>query len=595
MKNIVALCFVLCLPGGLRAAPGHIVSVAINEVMANPLDEDSGEFVELYNWSDAPVDLAGWRLADAADSNDLIEDYASPHDWGLAGTVLPAGGYAVVVDPEYAGQYNALLQARADSGGVILLTIGKDTTIGNGLTNDGDVVLVSDRAGFTASFAWTSDCGQGISWEKIEAQLGDGQDNWACCQHVAGSTPGFRNSVSRASYDVRVAPGTLQIVPACPWPGQEADMRVTIHNQGKSPADGVEVFFFQDADADTMIDPSEVIGAPQVIAQTLEPDETILVQERWSPPTSGRHLLAVWADCPADEDPLDNRDVLPVQVRYPPLSVAINEIMYDPAPTGEDGQKAPEWVEVSHRGVELLDLCGWTIADSRAQPRSLCDSSNILGPGEYALIAAGTSEEICQAYGPIPCPTLFPAGGLPTLNDDEDLLVLRDPAGTVVDSVGYQAQWGGGGGVSLERINPGLGSGDPLNWGWSVHPSGCTPGGQNSIYADLMPSTSALSVAPNPFSPDGDGRQEVTVISYLLPTATARINLWLFDIRGRRVRTLVDGERCASQGRVLWDGRSDAGQSLPMGIYIVYLEALDERRGLLCHEKTTMVLGGSLD
>jgi len=595
MKAILILSLILALMGQGDAAHAEAPTVVINEVMANPLDEDTGEFVELYNWGDAPVDLLGWRLADAADTNDVILDFTASSDWGRPGTVIPPGGYALVVDPEYAGEYNAFFQAQADSTKVVILTIGLDTTIGNGLTNSGDVVVISDGSGFRAQFRWTSDAGQGISWEKIEPQLGDEEGNWAICTHPHGSTPGARNSVARADYDVRASGEEIQFVPLHPEPGQEVEVRAVLHNQGKNPAGGIQVFFFQDADADTVLDEGEQIGAPVGIDQPIPADGRVTVGQSWLPSSSGTHLLGVWACYPEDQDPADNLAVAPIQVRFAPGTVVVNEIMYDPAPTGEDSEKEPEWVEILQPGCNPLDLMGWTVEDTRGDLHRLCDSSLILNPDEYAVVAAGSPQEFARFFPQVPGAVLFPIGGLPTLNNGEDLVLLRDPAGTVVDSVFYQGDWGGGGGVSLERINPHLGSNDPLNWSWCVHPRGSTPGEVNSIFTPVVPTATSLSVSPNPFSPDGDGRQEVTVISYRLPTAAARVTLWVMDVRGRLVRTLLDQQRCSSQGQAIWDGRSDGGEHLKIGIYIIFMEALDDGRGLVCREKKTVVLAGLLD
>jgi len=577
------------------AAQAPSADVVINEVLANPLDEDTGEFVELFNRGQAAVDVAGWMLADAADTNDLIEDYTGDHDWGLAGTVIPAGGFALIVDPEYAGEYTAFLEAGADSDGVVLLTIGKDTTIGNGLTNAGDIVRLGFGGTWLAAFGWQSDPGQGLSWEKIEPQEGDEPGNWAPCGHPHGSTPGRRNSLARARYDVAVPPGELTFVPCPPYPGQPVTIAATVQNQGKMPAAGIEVLFFHDADADSLPGDGEQIGAAHRISEQIPPGGTVTVEQVWQPPASGAHLIAVEAFFAADEDPADNlaRALLPV--RYLPWSVVINEIMYQPAPAGEESELEPEWLEILHLAEGPIDLAGWTIEDARGDPETLCDSSMILGPGDFVVVAAGDPEAFQQAYPQITGAVLFPPGGLPSLNNSEDLLLLRDPTGTTVDSVLYSDDWGGGGGISLERINPHLGSNDPLNWSWCVHPAGSTPGAANSIFTPVVPGRAELSISPNPFSPDGDGRQEVTVMSYRLPTPAAYLRLYLFDVRGRRVRTLADGRRSGSQGDLLWDGQTDAGESLKMGIYIVYLEALDDRRGVVCRRKGTVVLAGRLD
>ena len=47
----------------------------------------------------------------------------------------------------------------------------------------------------------------------------------------------------------------------------------------------------------------------------------------------------------------------------------------------------------------------------------------------------------------------------------------------------------------------------------------------------------------------------------------------VFDVAGRRVRTLVDADRSADRYRVTWDGRSDDGHRLGSGIYFVRYEA----------------------
>jgi hypothetical protein len=592
--TIVAMAGLLAL-SACSTAGAQSTAVIINEVLANPLDEDTGEFVELFNRGDAAVDVVGWGLADAADTNDVIEDYVGPHDWGLPGTVIPPGGFALIVDPEYVGEYRPFLEANADSSAVILLTIGKDTTIGNGLTNAGDIVRLYRGGTLLASFGWGSDPGQGVSWEKIEPQAGDEQENWAPCEHPHGSTPGRRNSLARAGYDVAIATGGLTFAPCFPYPGQPVTIGVTIQNQGEMTATGVEVLFFHDANADSLLGEEEQIDGGHLVEEQIPPGGTVAVEQMWVPPASGAHQMAVQVLFGDDEDPADNRAFALLAVRYLPWSVVINEIMYDPAPTEDESEKEPEWLEVFLLAEDPIDLTGWTIEDSRGEPEMLCDSCVVLSSGDYAIVAGGDPESFWMAHPQASGPILFPPGGLPSLNNSQDLLLLRDRSGTTVDSVLYSDEWGGGNGISLERINPHLGSNDPLNWSWCVHTSGSTPGAANSILTPVVPGQAELSISPNPFSPDGDGHQEVTVISYRLPSPAAYLRLYLFDVRGRRVRTLADGQRSGSQGDLLWDGKNDAGDSLKMGIYIVYLEALDDRRGVVCRRKGTVVLAGRLD
>jgi hypothetical protein len=75
-----------------------------------------------------------------------------------------------------------------------------------------------------------------------------------------------------------------------------------------------------------------------------------------------------------------------------------------------------------------------------------------------------------------------------------------------------------------------------------------------------------LARAPNPFSAS-------TQIRYRAD-AGAPTSLTVFDVAGRRVRSLVRDQRSAFGGhfQAVWDGRSDAGDILPAGVYLLRLE-----------------------
>ncbi len=78
-----------------------------------------------------------------------------------------------------------------------------------------------------------------------------------------------------------------------------------------------------------------------------------------------------------------------------------------------------------------------------------------------------------------------------------------------------------------------------------------------------------LSVTPNPANPG-------TVIGYDIPLAS-RATLRIVDVRGRLVRTLIDGWRPAGAHRAFWDGRDDSGRAAASGVYLAVGEWLNER------------------
>ncbi len=70
---------------------------------------------------------------------------------------------------------------------------------------------------------------------------------------------------------------------------------------------------------------------------------------------------------------------------------------------------------------------------------------------------------------------------------------------------------------------------------------------------------------PNPFNP-------ATIISWSLPQA-GHLGVQVYDVRGRLVRTLVDGPTAAGPGDVRWDGRADGGQNAAAGVYFWRVKA----------------------
>ena len=72
---------------------------------------------------------------------------------------------------------------------------------------------------------------------------------------------------------------------------------------------------------------------------------------------------------------------------------------------------------------------------------------------------------------------------------------------------------------------------------------------------------------PNPFNP-------TTRIVYVVESPTAvRVNLDVFDVRGRLVRQLVHERLSTGQVVVQWDGRDENGQAASSGVYFYRLVA----------------------
>lgn len=79
--------------------------------------------------------------------------------------------------------------------------------------------------------------------------------------------------------------------------------------------------------------------------------------------------------------------------------------------------------------------------------------------------------------------------------------------------------------------------------------------------------TSLGAPAPNPTR--GEVRLDVVVVR------AGAVDLAVFDVLGRRIRTLASGDAPAGRTGVTWDGRDDAGAPVPSGVYVVRLTASD--------------------
>ncbi|MGC8783251.1 MAG: CARDB domain-containing protein [Armatimonadota bacterium] len=80
-----------------------------------------------------------------------------------------------------------------------------------------------------------------------------------------------------------------------------------------------------------------------------------------------------------------------------------------------------------------------------------------------------------------------------------------------------------------------------------------------------------VQVAPNPFSPNGDGIDDVVNIQFRL-TGEAPVQVLVLDSAGQVVRTLhALAPMAATPQQLSWDGKDDADQPLPAGTYTIRL------------------------
>jgi len=99
-------------------------------------------------------------------------------------------------------------------------------------------------------------------------------------------------------------------------------------------------------------------------------------------------------------------------------------------------------------------------------------------------------------------------------------------------------------------------------------------GGETWTFSDdtehgspLPESVELLGNYPNPFNPE-------TRISYRLSEAR-HVTLQVFDIKGRLISELVNGEQAAGPQNIFWNGKTSEGKRVASGIYLYRLVAGD--------------------
>ena len=91
--------------------------------------------------------------------------------------------------------------------------------------------------------------------------------------------------------------------------------------------------------------------------------------------------------------------------------------------------------------------------------------------------------------------------------------------------------------------------------------------GPSAVDGGPLPAVYRLAPpVPNPFH----GELE---IEYDVPAPGGIVSLRLYDISGRLIKTFVHGPDAAGRKRLLWNGRDDAGNQLPLGVYLLSLDA----------------------
>ncbi len=178
-------------------------------------------------------------------------------------------------------------------------------------------------------------------------------------------------------------------------------------------------------------------------------------------------------------------------------SLVISEIMADPVPSY--GLPEREYLEITNRTGASLATGGIMLISG---PDTAYLPAESLAPGESVILCSTGSRTDFIPFGRV-----MPVKSFPSLNNDGEVIALRDGCGRLIHAVCYTPELLGqgpksGGGWSAELTDMGNPFNEPEAWSPSVDPSGGTPGRANSANRETEDSKCPRVIALWPESAD---------------------------------------------------------------------------------------------
>jgi len=529
--------------------------VIINEIMYMP-GTPNVEWIELFNNSADTFSVIDWHIKDATSSWCMVISQKE---------LLPFSYIILTEDTTAVKDYYEYDMTLAQTDGWASLN---NTTPDEVYVSDKYFTLLDSMEYDPSEFS----CPYNHSLERINPYE-NVTDNWGVSIDSLGATPGKVNSITPKQYDIVVIALTKQEN----W--ENLTLTGQCKNIGFNPMHDIEYIFFDDLNWNDQYDEGEAIWSGLF---ELQPGDTTSFSYFFVPET-GYYQYGFYIKDSHDMD-ASNNIKLTTHNTAGSHPICINEIQAAPP------EEQPEWIELYNIFDFSLDISGWMLADA-TDTLILEYSKSTISQNDYIVILpdANDSTSIKTHFAYLDTlPNFVFVWNLPSLNNDDDILMIFDANGCMIDSIHYYSEWKELEDNSLERINPYLPTENADNWESSVSTRGGTPGKKNSLYVEHFIPDVELTVTPNPLS---YREKKSVLIEYNLPEPISKINIRIFDMKGRMVRWLTDQQWVAAQGTMIWDCKNENGNVVPIGMYIVHMEGGGKQSNKIYEKTTTMVIG----
>jgi hypothetical protein len=537
--------------------------VVINEIYYDHPGRDEGwEFVEIYNATEAAVDLSLWRLESIDGATGRVTTvWTAP----MAARIAPGALLCI------AGS------ARDPASGFLL-----KGSLGNGpdavrlVSPECAADLVGYGACASSDLYESSPAGEAAAGSSL-ARKPDGFDSDVNATDfvVAAPTPGRMNFFQR---DVALRFAGQRSLPCR---GSAFPMRVTVDNAGLAPfAAGLSVVMEVSADglAASSVRAELDCELGVAAADSLEIVLAAPLVDRFT-------VRAYLAGAPDDNA---SNDSARVSIASSPGAAVVSEIMYRP------GQGMSEWVEIENRSAQECNLASWTLCDATGSRRLVSSGDFVIASGAFVILAKD-SAAFAREFPACAVPVKSPENGWPSLNDTDrgnvaDMVALFDGEGVLVERVSYRNILGSERGRSIERISSDVCSDRAGGiWRRCAARSGATPGRKNTALMERMPERHGLTISPNPLCPARDGSAAITGD---LVEGESGYFVRIFDLAGFEVRRIIGEMGGARVFTCRWDGRANNDSPVRAGLYVCCVEFIGTGGGVCRREKKCIAVAG---
>ena len=545
-----------------KPVPSQWKDIIITEIFADPFPTvglPEVEFIEIFNSSEKIFDLQNWKITDGSSIGLLPAHLIFPNQ------------YVILTSTASASQFNFF--------GAVLGVPNFPT-----LNNSGDALVLKDNADVSIdnvnyTDVWYRDDDKkqgGFTLELIDPANPCGEeDNWVAAEATTGGTPGTQNSVFANKPDV-TGPKLISSIPTSAteltirFNEKLDDQLPAVTNFTITPTISISQISFTDGSLKSW---------QLTLSNSLQSGTTYSIRAQNIYDCSGNIIVtdfdSIVFGLPEEADSLD---------------IVINEILFNPRPTGVD------FVEVHNNSTKFVNLKNWSVTNYEngliLNAKVITTEDFLLSPDEY-IVFTEDNNVVKGEYILAVEENLFGVTDLPSFNDDVGTVALVDPQSNVIDFFSYTDDYHSifineDEGVSLERISFATSTNDQANWKSASSTVGfATPGFVNSNVRGEQ-TVGKITVSPEVFEPV-TGQPNFTQIQYNFEQGGYVANVKILDFQGREIKQLVNNATLGTEGFFRWDGDTDEGTKARTGYYVVWVEVFNANGQLDTFRKRVVV------